>query len=153
MAAFRSSLWDPTLIIAQIVCMQSIFYATYCFTIFLAQQIGFSSSISAHLTMDLVFPLQSARLVAIAECAATILVAIGLRFVVERAKLCLDFSATVFFWHTVFVLFYNRALPTQISWWLLQILGTVAATVLGEYLCMRAESREIPLTVPPKFQL
>lgn len=64
--------------------------------------------------------------------------------VVERAKKCLDFTATLYFLHFLFCLAF-RGFPSSLEWWVLNFMGLVLMAVLGEWLCLRRELREIPL--------
>lgn len=50
---FRSNVWDPTLIIAQIVCMQSFYYVNLGFWIFILDTIGrFDASVDQIFTQS-----------------------------------------------------------------------------------------------------
>ena len=64
--------------------------------------------------------------------------------VVERAKKCLDFTATLYIVH-FFVCLFHSGLPANVEWWVLHLTGLVIMAVLGEWLCMRREMRDIPL--------
>uniref|UniRef100_A0A915CTJ2 HAT C-terminal dimerisation domain-containing protein n=1 Tax=Ditylenchus dipsaci TaxID=166011 RepID=A0A915CTJ2_9BILA len=63
---------------------------------------------------------------------------------------CLDFAFTLHFWHIIITFVYNWQIPTQLTWWLLQLVSVSVCTVLGEWLCMRKETMEIPLTNPSR---
>lgn len=41
---------------------------------------------------------------------------VALSWQVERAKKCLDFSATAYIWHAVFVWWYSGAFPASPAW-------------------------------------
>uniref|UniRef100_A0A8R1DHK5 Protein SYS1 homolog n=1 Tax=Caenorhabditis japonica TaxID=281687 RepID=A0A8R1DHK5_CAEJA len=86
---------------------------------------------------------------ALIQLVAAVGVSFALSQLVQRAKQCLDFACTVHFFHLLFVIVYNRAFPTQFTWWILQIISTTVCTVLGEFLCMRLESQEIKLEGGP----
>lgn len=68
-------------------------------------------------------------------------------FVVERAKPCLDFTLTNFFIHFLFTWIYNGYFPSSFSWWFLNALSVTIMCVAGEYLCLKAELKSIPLLV------
>jgi hypothetical protein len=54
-------------------------------------------------------------------------------YLVERAKLCLDFAATFYIWHLIFCwLFYG--FPTSPSWWLVSGTALIIMAALGEYI-------------------
>lgn len=71
--------------------------------------------------------------------------ALSLWYIVKRTKQCLDFTMTVHLIHFIACCIYNGRIPTSISWWLTNIVVIVIMTVLGEFLCMRTEMKEIPL--------
>lgn len=68
-----------------------------------------------------------------------------LALVVQRAKKCLDFAATCYTVHFVLCTAL-RGWPASFEWWALNASALVLMAVLGEWLCMRREMREIPLT-------
>jgi len=70
---------------------------------------------------------------------------VALVVIVERAKKCLDFVATLFVLHIVLCSLYS-GFPTQLWWWLSLFGSALVMTLLGEYLCMRHEMREIRLS-------
>ena len=65
--------------------------------------------------------------------------------IVERAKKCLDFVATLFVLHVVLCSMYS-GFPTELWWWLSMFGSALIMTLLGEFLCMRHEMREIHLS-------
>lgn len=68
-----------------------------------------------------------------------------LLLVVERTKKCLDFTATLHLLHLFLSLVYGGP-PVTATWWITVGSGMAGMTVLGEWLCMRREQRDIPLT-------
>ena len=72
---------------------------------------------------------------------------LGLWYVVQRTKQCLDFTCTVHFFHLVFCWYYNGFVPTFLSWWVINILCIAIMCVSGEFLCMRTELRAIPVSM------
>jgi protein SYS1 len=62
-------------------------------------------------------------------------------FVVERAKKVLDFSCTLHAFHLFITVLVG--VPTQWTWWILMGVSLLVMTLLGEFLCMRKELREI----------
>lgn len=77
----------------------------------------------------------------------------GLFIVVKRAKLCLDFSLTVHFYHLIICWIYNGSFAWSASWWVLQLICSAISTVLGEFLCMQQEMRAIPVGLGPKAEV
>jgi hypothetical protein len=68
-----------------------------------------------------------------------------LTLIVERAKKCLDFAFTSHFIHLVACTAFE-AFPGNWEWWILQLASLIIMAVVGEYLCMRRELREIRLS-------
>lgn len=66
-------------------------------------------------------------------------------FLIERAKKCLDFSATLYIIH-LFVCIMYGGWPSSLTWWIVNLTGLVLMALLGEWLCIRRELREIPIT-------
>ena len=66
-------------------------------------------------------------------------------YLVERAKKCLDFSATLYIIH-IFICIIYGGWPSSITWWVVNVTGLAVMALLGEYLCIRRELREIPIT-------
>lgn len=65
-------------------------------------------------------------------------------YLIERAKKCLDFSATLFIIHLFICIIYG-GWPSSITWWVVNGTGLAVTALLGEYLCIRRELREIPI--------
>jgi len=79
--------------------------------------------------------------------------ALGLWYIIKRTKQCLDFTLTVYLIHFTVCCLYNGRIPSSISWWLSNIVVIVIMTVLGEFLCMRTEMKEIPLGTSSRVDL
>jgi|UniRef100_A0AC35EZ79 hypothetical protein len=143
MPTFRTNVWDPALIIGQIFALQSIFYFSECLLLF-----SYSFVSNYRPSIDHIFITQTIRPITVVQLLSALIAAYALSHIVQRAKQCLDFSTTLHVIHVIIVSIYTRTIPTSITWWLLQIVSGIICTVLGEYLCMKKESMEIPLTVP-----
>ncbi|KAB0395537.1 protein SYS1 homolog [Neophocaena asiaeorientalis asiaeorientalis] len=76
--------------------------------------------------------------------------ALGLLYFIRRGKQCLDFTVTVHFFHLLGCWFYSSRFPSALTWWLVQAVCIALMAVIGEYLCMRSELKEIPLNSAPK---
>jgi len=145
---FYGSVWDPKLIISQMLTMQCLFY------LFLGMFLWFLDIITEnYLTLDQIFLVNAmsfTSVIGLITIASHLLNAIAgsllLVYVVERAKKCLDFAATVHILHLVFSSIYSRHFPTTWVWWVINIICLVLMAVIGEYLCMRRELKEIPLS-------
>jgi len=79
--------------------------------------------------------------------------AVALWNIVQRTKLCLDFTATAYLIHLVICWSYSGAFPSTLSWWLLIIVCVTMMCVCGEFLCMRTEMKAIPLSMGAKADL
>ena len=73
--------------------------------------------------------------------------------IVQRTKLCLDFSSTAHLLHLTASLIYNSAWPSSASWWVLQFSCATITCVLGEFLCLRSEMKSIPLGMSSRVDL
>jgi len=67
-----------------------------------------------------------------------------LLYLIERAKKCIDFSATLYIIHLVICICYG-GWPSSFTWWIINIAGLALMALLGEYLCIRCELQEIPI--------
>ena len=76
--------------------------------------------------------------------------AAAIRLIVQRAKKCLDFSATVYFIHFLAVAVFSGSIPRSFVWWLCTIVNLSATALLSEWLCLQQELKEIPLTSIPR---
>uniref|UniRef100_A0A1D1YDQ4 Protein SYS1 n=1 Tax=Anthurium amnicola TaxID=1678845 RepID=A0A1D1YDQ4_9ARAE len=64
---------------------------------------------------------------------------------IERAKKCLDFSATLYIIHLFICITYG-GWPSSVTWWIVNGTGLALMALLGEWLCIRWELRDIPIT-------
>lgn len=152
---FRSSVWDPILILSQIAAIQGAFYVSLGFWIFIMDYI-----VGTYKSLDQIFGYEElqfkefhGRMIMGAFVLNAFTGAIALWYVVQRTKQCLDFTATTHLFHFIVCWAYNGAFPTTISWWLVNIVDIIIMTVLGEFLCMRSEMKAIPLSMVPKVDL
>ena len=144
---YQTNVFDPWLIVSQIICVQGLYYASLSFLLFLCSLFS-----SVPLSIDQVFdPLvlvtlksPAGRVALFAFLAnAAVLGAFHLYVVVERAKKCLDHAATVHLLH-FFLCALLRGVPSRAMWYVVVTLATVSMSVLGERLCMKKELRNIP---------
>ncbi len=66
---------------------------------------------------------------------------------VQRTKLCLDFTCTVYFFHILACWFYNGYLANTLSWWAINAVSITLMCCTGEFLCMRTELKAIPVSM------
>ena len=83
------------------------------------------------------------RFISAFACAA-VLDACFLCVVVGRAKKCLDFAATAYLVHFASCCAV-AGVPKGAGWWVTTGAGVAITAVLGEYLCVSREMRDIPL--------
>ncbi|MCE2055728.1 hypothetical protein HAX54_043282 [Datura stramonium] len=143
---YGAAVWDPWLIVAQIGCLQCIYYLTL--GIFLEIFVGTRVS-----QMSLVYFFDYATVTAstvtgwclIASFLLSSLAGAGiLLYLIERAKKCLDFSATLYIIHLFICIVYG-GWPSSITWWIVNVTGLAVMALLGKYLCIKRELREIPI--------
>ncbi|XP_059286942.1 uncharacterized protein LOC132040319 isoform X4 [Lycium ferocissimum] len=68
-----------------------------------------------------------------------------LLYLIERAKKCRDFSATLYIIHLFICIVYG-GWPSSITWWIVNVTGLAVMALLGEYLCIKRELREIRIS-------
>ena len=143
---YGTSVWDPVLIIAQILSVQSLFYIGLGTTLFV-----FLGATADPLTVAEVFDyrkLSGWRAIA-GTLAGSVAGALVLLVVVERTKKCLDFTVTCYVFHLIFCTSYG-GFPLSLEWWITIGLSAACMTLLGESLCMKKELRDIPTALPTR---
>ncbi|XP_067934861.1 protein SYS1 homolog [Watersipora subatra] len=156
--SFRSSVWDPSLIISQILCVQASYYLSLGIWIVLLDLVVMTEQIETQLSLGQIYNFDSFQLkngigVLCAYMLNAITGGISLWYIVKRTKHCLDFTVTVHLIHFIVCCIYNSRMPSSVSWWITSIVVIVIMTVLGEFLCMRTEMKEIPLGTSGKVDL
>eukprot|EP00271_Cylindrocystis_brebissonii_P019398 TRINITY_DN587_c0_g2_i1.p1 TRINITY_DN587_c0_g2~~TRINITY_DN587_c0_g2_i1.p1 ORF type:complete len:170 (-),score=18.23 TRINITY_DN587_c0_g2_i1:1366-1875(-) len=143
---YGTLVWDPWLIVAQIACLQCLFYLSLGTLLWL-----FVGTHVDDFTLKFFFDFNAitARTFTgwctmLAYVLNATVGAVFLLVIVERTKKCLDFSSTVHIVHLFFCLIYG-GVPASLIWWVLHGVCLVLMTVVGEWLCMRREQRDIPL--------
>ncbi|KAL5729333.1 hypothetical protein ACHQM5_002304 [Ranunculus cassubicifolius] len=143
---YRASVWDPCLIVSQIVSLQCLYYLTL--GLFMSLLVGTRVS-----RMSLVYFFDFSALTTstgtgwcvIASFLLTALAGSGYVFyLIERAKKCLDFSATLYMIHLFICIVYG-GWPSSITWWVVNVSCLALMALLGEWLCIKRELREIPM--------
>merc|ERR1711931_244261 len=143
---FRSYIWDPFLIISQILAMQGFYYTTFGIILSVLFLLTPESPNLSHLLdpehMSLI-NLEN-TLVVIASSINSFAVSLALCIVVQRAKLCLDFTCTIHLLNMLLGWAYYGRLMTFSSF-IIQIICISIAAVFGEYLCFKYEMKPISL--------
>ena len=141
--------FDPALIIAQIVAVQSLMYMDLGVWMLLLNALAGRPVTS--IGLELFFSHRSIRLSYTGgwtSIAAMFLNALAggcvLCVIVERAKKCLDFAVTAHLLHLCCCTLYD-GMPDTWEWWIVNLMSLVVMALLGEYLCMRREMQDIPL--------
>jgi len=139
-------IWDPWLILAQIVCIQSLYYVSL--GVFLWAFVGTqvpAFTLKYFFDYSIVTASSVVGWSTIAALLANALCGAGYVFVlVERAKKCLDFTVTLYIIHLILCTLYN-GFPISFLWWFIYLLCVVVTALLGEWLCMRREMKDIPM--------
>jgi protein SYS1 len=145
---FRPQVFDPLLTLTQIGAVQSIYYVSSTIlllggsyfiefpflslrSLFDADQLSLSTSAGKYL-------------IALYFLNALVL-SLSLTVLVRRSKLCLDFVGTCYFFHFILSWLFTLQFPLSVTWWTVQVLSAILATLLGEYLCLRGEMEAIPV--------
>lgn len=155
MAHFRSYIWDPILIISQIVLMQCIYYSFLGLWVAgVDGLVQINRSLNQIFSYDVLgFATVQGRLSMMAFILNSLTCALGLWLFIRRGKQCLDFTVTVHFFHMIGCWIYNSHLPASLCWWLVNVASMALMAVTGEYLCMRTELMAIPVNTGPKSNL
>lgn len=143
---FKAYIWDPFLIICQILAMQGFFYTTLGLIISILFLLSNTFPTLNHLLNPDKLSLSNleSTLVVIAYSINSLAVSLALCLIVQRAKLCLDFTCTVHFIHMLVCwLCYGKLLT--ISSFIIQLICISISAVFGEYLCFRNEMKPINL--------
>jgi protein SYS1 len=85
-------------------------------------------------------------MVCVAFLVNAIVSAAAIRIVVARAKKCWDFGSTIYILHLLAVSLW-QGFPLRWFWWVLIISCASITVLLSEYLCVRFEMAEIPITL------
>ncbi|EWM27958.1 hypothetical protein NSK_001392 [Nannochloropsis salina CCMP1776] len=140
--------FDPKMIIYQIIALQCLYYLVEGGIL-----MGFNLVFGLDVSLAQIFTprgleIESAEglLNVLALLLSFVAGSVLLCVVVERAKKCLDFTVTLFFFHLLACAFYE-SFPATLLWWLCHLVGVSIMTLLGEHLCARSELRDIPLFV------
>jgi hypothetical protein len=144
---YGANVWDPLMIISQIVALQCLCYLS----LGLLQWMVIAPHHSGHVSILFIFDWHYLNLYSL-NGWLTVATSIGNSFVcagflvpiVGRAKKCVDFASTLNIWHAIFTIS-SSGWPKSMVWW--SVLGTNMAitSLLGEWLCLQREMRDIPL--------
>ncbi|KAJ1545515.1 hypothetical protein HK405_007868, partial [Cladochytrium tenue] len=143
--SYRSSTFDPALVVGQIVCLQSAYYLSLSVVVLALELVTGSPVTLDHLL--LASELRTGTAMGWCLAGAFLLNAAISSFllllIVQRAKQCLDFSATIQLLHAALTTAYSGGLPRSSFWWGVAAIGVVVSALGGEFLCMRHELQPI----------
>ncbi|KAJ1687938.1 hypothetical protein LUZ63_019328 [Rhynchospora breviuscula] len=144
---YGAIVWDPWLIVAQIVCLQCLFYLTLglFMSVLVATRVEHMSLVYFFDFSTLTVSTVTGCFVVVSFLLSSLAGAGYMLYVIERAKKCLDFSATLYIIHLFICIIYG-GWPVSLTWWVVNLSGLAAMSLLGEWLCIRRELKEIPLT-------
>ncbi|KAF5957091.1 hypothetical protein HYC85_004316 [Camellia sinensis] len=116
---YGAVVWDPYLIVAQIVCLQCLYYLTL--RVFMGILVGTRVS-----RMSLVYFFDYATVTASTITGWCVIAAFVLSSF-SGSKKCLDFSATLYIIH-LFVCIIYGGWPSSITWWVVNGSGVAVMT-------------------------
>lgn len=148
--SFRHYIWDPVLILSQIAAIQGFYYTSLGIIISILFQLSSAAPTLNHLLSPAFQNLSNLdnTLVVMSNALNSLCVSVFLWVVVQRAKLCLDFTCTLHFLHALIGWLYSGVFVTFSSF-IIQIICISISAIVGEYLCMRSALRDIPLLQRP----
>ena len=138
--------FDPRMIILQILAIQSVFYFVFISSAsFVSVLFGLSIKLSNFFDFSSYsFDNNSSGTLVAMLWFSLGVVAFLLPRIIERTRKCLDFVITIVVIHIV-ASWLVAGFPSSVTWWWIWLLGAAGCTLLGEWLCMREEQREIRL--------
>lgn len=143
---FRPGTWDPFLAVSQIISIQAMWYTSLGILVFVS-----SCLTSLPPSLDYVFDYRQlsmspmSKFLVVSYLFNSLCGSLYLWHILQRAKPCLDFSATIHVIHLFVCWMYNGCFPINFSWWLLNLICVSITCVCGEFLCMKTEMKSIPL--------
>ncbi|TPX31553.1 hypothetical protein SmJEL517_g05146 [Synchytrium microbalum] len=147
--SFRKTVFDPILVVAQIVSLQTAYYLSLSFIVFVLETLTGSTA-----TLDHVLNYREIRTdtvlgwaLFLANLGNAALAALFMLFIVQRSRQCLDFACTLYFYHFMGVWIYSGGFPTFFFWWVAFIGSMVGCAIGGEQLCQQAELQPITFGV------
>ncbi|ORX76463.1 hypothetical protein BCR32DRAFT_296223 [Anaeromyces robustus] len=145
--SFKTKNWDPILIISQIISIQLLTY------FFASVLLFFESFIfGTPLSLDYLFDVDylnskevSGWVIMMSSFVVAAFLCLSIRIIVERSKLCLDFTCTFYFFYLINCTLYSH-FPSGFFWWLTVIINIIVVSIVSERLCMKKELEPIKLS-------
>lgn len=142
-------IFDPQLIIYQIIALQCFFYLALGSNLGIFHVI-FDTPISLnHLFSPRYHSLASSSGFPTSSCLllAGVSGSFLLSMIVERSKKCVDFTFTMYILHAISCFYWDGTLPLEWEFWVAIITSSIICASLGEFLCSRTEMEDIPLYI------
>ncbi|KAJ1896130.1 hypothetical protein LPJ66_004183 [Kickxella alabastrina] len=147
-SSFRAaSTWDPLLILAQITTLQC-----FAYTIFSLLLLFSTILTPLQLTPALLFDSALLRgdtvsgwTISLAFFLTSVINIIPLLYLVERSRLCIDFTLTFFIIHLGLVIWHSEKVPGMVLWWATVGGSAVVMAVGGRAACVRREMLPIAI--------
>ncbi|KAI9505535.1 integral membrane protein S linking to the trans Golgi network-domain-containing protein, partial [Coemansia spiralis] len=146
-STFRKTSWDPVIILSQIATVQCFGYSTFSFVMVVASMLT-----GIQLSPRLLFESRLVRgdtvegwTIGLGLVSMGVANILPLVYMVERSRLCIDFSMTFFAVHLILVWWHQGSPPTTLLWWLvIGVSGAIMAFV-GRAACLRREMLPIAI--------
>ena len=167
---YDESKWDPIKIISQIIALQFLYYLFFVLSVIVISYLfgGAQFSIFDQLFDYKTINFSSVRgmITCLSIIASSFLMFVFLFFffwmrmqfftpkkkssfaivyVVQRAKLVLDFTCTLYFIHIILMTCFKEFPKSIFPWWVFNLVVLTCVTVIAEYLCQKKELQEIPI--------
>nr|XP_027191790.1 protein SYS1 homolog isoform X2 [Cicer arietinum] len=143
---YGAVVWDPWLIVAQIVCLQCLYYITLglLLTIFVGTRVSRLSLVYFFDYVTVTTSTVTGWCVVASFLLSSAAGAVYMFYLIERSKKCLDFAATLYIIHLFICIVYG-GWPSSLAWWIVNGTGIAVMAYLSEYLCMKRELQEIQI--------
>ncbi|KAK7381633.1 hypothetical protein VNO80_00179 [Phaseolus coccineus] len=144
---YGAVVWDPWLIVAQIVCLQCLYYITLglLLSILVGTRVSRMSLVYFFDYVAITTSTVTGWCVIASFLLSSVSGAVYMFYLIERSRKCLDFSATLYIVHLFICIVYG-GWPSSITWWIVNGSGIAVMALLGERLCIKRELQEISLT-------
>lgn len=144
---YGAVVWDPWLIVAQIVCLQCLYYITLglLLSILVGTRVSRMSLVYFFDYVAVTTTTVTGWCVIASFLLSSVAGAVYMFYLIERSKKCLDFSATLYIVHLFICIVYG-GWPSSLTWWIVNGSGIAVMALLGERLCIKRELQEISLT-------
>lgn len=139
--------FDPKLIVLQMTCHQLVYYCGL-FLFYLLFDTSFG--VKVHMGQFFHYSIYNTEhsygmICLLANFFNMFIVILGLIFITEKANKVLDFVFTIYLFHFVVCMLYNKMLWLSWSWYIANGIFMTITILLGEYILIKIEQQEILL--------